>query len=147
MDGFAFNEYILCKCTLSHCVPHLPPTHPHTHTHTLDVPESFLQGGCVQLPQLSSWPGGPGHDGPGWARTMPWQPTTSYRQQYYWTCSLGTMEGDDTTHTNLDHLPVLFKNCNVGMHSCAHYLIVTFDIECCFSMNLLIIWCIISYKL
>ncbi len=49
MDGFAFNEYILCKCTLSHCVPHLPPTHPHTHTHTLDVPESFLQSGCVQL--------------------------------------------------------------------------------------------------
>ncbi len=35
---------ILCKCTLSHCVPHLSPshTHMHTHTHTLDVSESFL---------------------------------------------------------------------------------------------------------
>ncbi len=45
MHGFA---YILCKCTLSHWLPHLPPTHPHTHTHTLDMSESFLQGGCVQ---------------------------------------------------------------------------------------------------
>ncbi len=59
LHGFALS--ILCKCTLSHCVPHLPPPHTHTHTHThpdtLDVSESFLQGGCVQLPQLSSWPG------------------------------------------------------------------------------------------
>ena len=33
-------------------IPSPPP--PHTHT---NVSESFLQGGCVQLPQLSSWPG------------------------------------------------------------------------------------------
>ncbi len=63
---------IFCKCTLSHCscvpsctylppIPQHTPTHtPLTHTpltHTLDVSESFLHGGCVQLPQLSSWPG------------------------------------------------------------------------------------------
>ena len=29
--------------------PSLVPPPPHTHMHTLDVSESFLQGGCVQL--------------------------------------------------------------------------------------------------
>ncbi len=56
LHGFAFNEYFMQVYTISLRPLLVPPTHTptHTHTHTLDMSESFLQGGCVQLPQLSS---------------------------------------------------------------------------------------------
>ncbi len=114
--------------------PHTPT---HTHTHTLDVSESFLQGGCVQLPQLPSWPGqGLCHD----SQQVPAGSTIGPIPWIQWR--------EMTLHTLTGTTEQCYSR-TTAMSACIHVHTSLCDVcyWMLFQYELLIIWSIINYKL